>query len=212
MKFRTDHWLADGGDVYLPIGFIPDYFEMIEDTADTQIIFYHWWRAMELDMGTGKQEGISVTEGVTANLADDAGIVAYDSGSEGPTISEYSVARSTAATARTATAPGTFLKPSSTGTTVDGLDADRSLVFECITAGTGSAEPNWNPTIGGTTTDGTTVFETVNQPTYRSGYQGVKIDDGLMTDGDEHFYNAWQADQATDLEDVDGWPSGVQNG
>ena len=203
----TAHWTQDGGLIYVPFDFIPDYVMLVDFHTDTNIIFYHWFEAMEDDQGTGKQEGLSVTEGVTANLADDGGIVAYDSEAAHPTVQSWTQARSTAATARSATADGTFIKPATTS------KGDKSAIFECVTAGTGAAtEPNWDtdaPGIGDQLTDGSTVWERVNEALVRKGYEGIRIAAALQTDGQEMYALALQADRSMDLGDVDGWASGI---
>jgi len=209
MQLITGHFEADGAIIYLPIGFVPDYFFMCDLSYTTATIFYHWWRQMESDAFATALEGVSVSQGVTADLATTAGISAYDTGTQAPTILDYNSTNADAATARSATANGTFLRPSATGTTVDGLVADRSMVFECVTAGDSSAEPSWPVGIGDQVTDGTNVYELVVEPTFRKGYAGVAIAAALMTDGDEHFYNAWQADQAIDQGDVASWDGGI---
>jgi hypothetical protein len=213
MKFVTGHFECDGGLIYLPIGFVPDYFFMCDASYTTATVFYHWWKALEEDAFTTALEGFKVSQGVTADLATTAGISAYDTGTQAPTVTAWSKAVSDAATARTATARGTLVKPTGTANNADGQLADRSAVLECVTAGTGAAtEPAWPLGIGDQITDGTTVFELVNQPTFRAGYQGVAIAAALMTNGDEHFYNAWLADESVDWGDVDGWASGVYGG
>jgi len=203
----TAHWTQDGGLIYVPFEFIPDYVLLVDFHTDTNIILYHWFEAMEDDQATGKQEGFSVTEGVTANLADDGGIVAYDSEAAHPTVTAWTQAVSTAATARTATADGTFVKPATTS------KGDKSAIFECVTAGTGAAtEPNWDddaPGIGDQLTDGSTVWERVNEPLVRKGYQGICIAAALQTDGQEMYALAIQADRSMDLGDVDGWTDGI---
>lgn len=204
------HFEADGGIIYLPVGFIPDYFRLVDYHTNTNIIVYEWWERMEDDQASGKKEGISYTEGVTANLADDAGITAYDSGSESPTVTTWTESVSNAATARTATAKGTFVKPSTSGTDDTGADADRSAIFECVTAGTSSGtEPTWPSAIGGQVLDGTTLFERVNEANVRAGYQGVCIQDNINTNGQEMYYLAIQADDSVDHGDVDGWTGGI---
>lgn len=210
-RIKVGHFEADGALIYLPIGFVPSRLLLIDFNTDTNIDFYWWFSSMEQDMASGKQEGISVLEGVTANLADAGGITEYDTGTEGPTINDYTVARSTAATARTATVPGTYLRPSTTGTIKDGSAADRHLTFECVTAGTGSAEPTWPTAVGEQVTDGTTVFELVVEPTLRRGYQGVTIAAALMTDGVEMYYEAVLADSDVDHGDVDSWSGGIED-
>jgi len=210
MKFVTGHFEADGAIIYLPIGFVPDYFMMCDASYTTATIFYHWWSALETDAFATALEGFSVSQGVTADLATTAGISAYNTGTQAPTITTWTTSVSTAATARTSTTRGTLVKPTGAAANVDGALADKSMVFECVTAGTGSAtEPTWPVGIGDQVTDSSTVWELVNQPTFRAGYQGVAIAAALMTDGDEHFYNAFLADENIDWGDVAIWPDGI---
>jgi hypothetical protein len=209
-QIAVGHYEQDGGLVYIPIGFIPDYLLLCDLGADTAIVFYHWWERQEDDEASGKQEGVSVTEGVTANLADSGGITAYDTGTEAPTVNSWTTARSTAATARTATANGTFIKPTTSGLLDTGEAADISLVFECVTAGTGgSSEPAWNPSVGENTVDGSTVWECIPEPTVRKGYKGVAVAAALQTDGQEMYYLGFQADSSEDLGDSGDWTDGV---
>lgn len=203
----TAHWECDGGLIYVPFGFVPDWVRIFDINTDTNIIVYEWFSAMEDDAATGYQEGISFTEGVTANLADAAGITAYDSESAAPTVTTWTQAVSTAATARTSTTEGTFVRPATTS------KGDKSAIFECVTAGTGAAtEPDWDtdaPGIGDRLTDGDTVFERVNKPLYRKGYQGICIAAALMTDSREMYALAIQADRSMDLGDVATWTDGI---
>lgn len=204
-KIKVGQFVQDGSLIYLPLGFVPDWIRLANRDL-TNTIFVEWWRSMETDDISGSQEGISITEGTTADLADDGGITAYDVGSQAPTIEEWTQSRSTAATARTATAAGTYIKP-----TTDS-DTDRSAIFECVTAGTGdSSEPTWPDAIGEQVTDGTTVFERVDVSLERQGYQGVCIAGALMTDGQLMYYIAVQANQAIIHGDVVGWTDGVDS-
>jgi hypothetical protein len=209
-RIKVGHFEPDGSDVYIPVGFIPSYVRLVEMGA-TNPICYEWWSSQETDEASGSQEGMIDTGGTKTKAADAGGIVAYDTGTEGPTINDYTVARSTAATARTASAAGTFLRPSTTGTIKDGSAADRHLVFECVTAGTGSAEPTWPTAVGEQVTDGTTVFELVVEPTLRRGYQGFFVPTALMTDGQEMYYVALEADSDVDHGDVTSWGSGIED-
>lgn len=203
----TAHWTEDGELIYVPIGFVPDWVRLVDFHTDTNILVYEWFEAMEDDQASGKLEGISYTEGVTANLADDGGIVAYDSEAAHPTVNPWTTARSTAATARTATADGTFISPATSS------KGDKSAIFECVTAGTGSAtEPSWDTDAPGTEDqllDGTTVWERVNESLVRKGYQGIRIAAALQTDGQEMYMLAIQSDRSADFGDVDGWASGI---
>lgn len=199
------HYEQDGGLIYLPLGFVPDYLKLVDFHTDTNIIIYEWFRRMQLDQSTGKQEGFSITEGVTANLADDAGITAYDTGSQGPTVTTWTSTVATNATARTATAHGTYVRPTTDSST------DREAIFECVTAGTSSGtEPTWPAAIGEQVTDGTVVFERVNVSREQIGYKGVCIQDDIQTDGQEMYFLAIKADDALDYGDVDGWTGGIE--
>ena len=209
---RTGVFLADGGLINLPLGYIPDYFKLMDLNTSTNIVFYEWRQRQEGDMATGLQEGVSITEGVTARLADDGGITAYDTGTQSPTVTEWTTAVSTAATARTATAAGTYVKGTTSGTDNTGATVDREAVFECVTAGTGgSTEPVWPSAVGGQVTDGSTVFEKVNADFLRTGYQGVTVAAALMTNSRYYFYIAIKAHDSVNHGDVDGWPSGIDD-
>jgi len=202
-KIKVGHFEPDGGLINLPLGFIPDYFMMAEMGA-TNPLFYHWWRAQESDEASGSQEGILDSGGTKTKLSDAGGITAYSTGAQTPTIEEWTTARASAATARTATAPGTYIKP-----TVANV-ADRGSIFECVTAGTGGGtEPTWPVADGENVTDNSVVWQKVNVSLQRGGYQGVVIAAALMTDGQEMYYTALQANQRVDHQDVDGWTDGI---
>ena len=208
-QIKVGHFEADGGLVNLPLGFIPDYIKVVDFFTDTNIEINYWWRRMEQDQASGKQEGFSVLEGITANLADAGGITAYDTGAQSPAsgtgagqLAEW--AASTSYTARTATAPGSYVKPTVSSPT------DRGAVFECVTGGTsGSTEPTWPDAIGANVLDSTPVWKRVDLSLQRGGYQGVVIAAALTTNGQEVYYLALQADQVVDHGDVDGWGSGI---
>lgn len=203
-QIKVGQFIQDGGLVNLPLGFVPDYIEFANRDL-TNTVFTKWWKLMETNDISGSQEGIAIADGGgTTDLADAGGITAYDTGTQTPTIEEWTEARSTAATARTATAPGTYIKPTVSSS------ADRGSVFECVTAGTGdSAEPTWPDADGENVTDGTTVWKKVNVSLQRGGYQGVVIAAAIQTDGQLMYYFALMADQAVVHGDVDGWTDGV---
>ncbi len=197
---------GDNGLVYIPLGFIPDWVEMIyRGASSTNAIVYKWNRLLA-DLAT-VIDGWSFTDGVDAEIASGSGIATYDSASQLPTISTWTTAVSTAATAKTATAHGTYVRPTSAS------DTDMSAIFECVTAGTGAAtEPTWPAAIGGQVTEpgGDVVWERVNVPTTRIGYQGIRIAAAVVADGYEAYIKAEQADEISDLGDVDGWTGGIQ--
>lgn len=208
---KVGHYEQDGGLVYIAVGFEPSRVLLIDFHTSTNIIFYWWFSMMEEDMASGAQEGISVAEGVTARLADDGGIVKYNSGTQLPSIAEW--AASTAYTARSATANGSFVKggTASTSLDVDGNAVDRNAIFECVTAGTsGSSEPAWPVANGANSaSDNGVVWQKVAEPEYRGGYQGFRVAAALQTDGQEAFYEAVKASAEVDHGDVAGWASGV---
>lgn len=211
------HWEADGGDVNIPVGFIPDYVKVMDLQTSTNIEFYEWWQRQEQDMLTGLQEGVSIKEGITARLADDAGIKAFDTGSVSPAagtgagqLSEW--AASTTYTAKTNTARGSFLRGTVGALTDTGQVVDREAIFEVITgAGTSaSSEPTWPTAPGDTVLDNDQVYQLVTDvPTQRQGYQGFVVADNIQTNGNIYFYLALKADDSLDHGDVDGWPGGT---
>jgi hypothetical protein len=202
-RIKLGHFEPDGGLINLPIGFIPDLFRMQEMGA-TNPLFYTFYSIQEQDEASGSQEGILDSGGTKTLLGDAAGITAYDTGTQVPTINEWTEARATAATARTATAPGTYIKPTVSS------PADRGSIFECVTAGTGgSSEPTWPDADGENVTDNSVVWKKVNVSLQRGGYQGVVIAAALMTNGQEMYYEAILADQVVDHGDVDGWTNGI---
>ena len=203
-NIKVGHFEADGGLINLPIGFIPDYFKLVE-VGVTNPNFYEWFRLQEQDEASNSQEGSILTgsTGVTTQSVDGAGIIAFNAGSEGPTVTEWTEAVATAATARTATAAGTYVKATVANS------ADRGSIFECVTAGTGgSTEPTWPNADGGQVTDNSVVWEKVNVDKQRTGYEGVVISATIQTNGREYYYLALQAVQAVDHGDVDGWTDG----
>lgn len=198
------HFTPDGDDVYIPLGFKPDYFELTELGA-SDVLVHRFFGMQEDDEASGADEGVKDDgDGTRSKCSAGQGFAAYDTGSQGPTVTTWTKTVGDNATARSATAHGTYVKPSITS------DTDREAVFECVTAGTSAAtEPTWPAAIGEQVTDGTTVWERVNVPLIRIGYQGVLIPGELQTNGQEMYYIAIQADRITDHGDVDGWSGGV---
>lgn len=226
-RMKCGHFEPDGGLIYLPIGFVPDLFLMAEIGA-TNPIFYIWWERQQDDQATGSQEGTKIAgaAGTFDKLADAGGIVAYDSGSQLPVIGRWRAAQTTlldkagtaipAFAAKSATAHGTYCIGTTSGTDVDGADVDRDAIFECVagTAGTtGATEPAWPVEIGqNSALDGSTIiWQKVNAPLIRGGYQGVRIAAAITTNGQEMYFAAFQEDGASeDYGDVDGWTGGIR--
>ena len=206
----TAHWEQDGGDVYIPFGFVPDYLFMIDNgTGNDAQIRYYWFKMSEDDAASGYQDGYAIAaDGTMTDMASAAGIDAYDGEAASPTISKW--AASTTFTARTATAPGTYVRP------LTAAKGDKSAIFECVDSGTtGSTEPSWDtdcPGIGDQVTDNDGVWERVNVPQMRKGYKGVCVADNIQTNGYEMWALAIEADNNLDLGDVDGWTDGIYPG
>ena len=203
-RIKVGQFTPDGStDIALPIGFVPDYLHIIEvgNSTPNEVM---WFKKQESDV-TGQIAGTYVTgsTGATSNLADAGGITAYSSKSQAPTVSSYTTTVSSAATARTATAPGSYVKPSS------GNAQDRGSIYECLTAGTGTAEPTWPSVDGEQVLDNDVLYEKVNVSKQTIGYEGVLIDAAIMTNGQEMYYAAFLADESVDHGDTDGWSSGV---
>ena len=210
-KIKTGHFEADGGLINLGIGFIPDVIDL-DEVGTTNPDHVRWYSAQEQDEASGSQEGMITNgaDGVITKLADAGGITAYDTGVQVPTIQEWTEARATAAIARTATAPGTYIKATVDAANDIGGIADRGSIFECVTAGTGnSTEPKWPTSDGENITDNSVVWQKVNVDLQRGGYQGVVIAAALGTNGQEWYYEAKQANQSVDHGDVDGWVDGI---
>ncbi|MFA5382059.1 MAG: hypothetical protein WC356_02755 [Candidatus Micrarchaeia archaeon] len=202
-QIKTGKLTGDNGLVYLPLGFIPNYFKMIyRGASSTNAVVYEWFKQFG-ELAT-IIDGWSFTDGVDAEIASASGIAAYDSAAQAPTITSWTQAVGSAATARSVTAHGTYVRPSSTSNT------DRSAIFECVTDGTSAAtEPTWPAGIGEQVTDGSTVWERVNVPETRVGYQGVRIAATMVADGYEAYFIAIESDEDVDFGDVDGWVGGV---
>jgi hypothetical protein len=201
-NIKVGNFTADGGLINLPLGYIPDYFQLHNVGEGTNPNMYQWFRAQEQVMGTTMQEGMITTgtSGIVTLAAADAGIIAYDTGAEAPSIATWTQTLADAAAA------GAYFKASVAS------DADRGSIFELTTAGTGTAvEPTWPEADGATVTDGTNVFTKVNVSKQRIGYQGVVIQDNIQTDGEENFYLALKAIQSIDHGDVDGWTDGIDS-
>lgn len=198
------HFESDGLAAIVDLGFVPDLTKVhLSDGTNVDIITQ--FRRMFDDEG---EYGTIMTgaTGVTTVAATAAtGVSAYDEtlvrqmlpapsgdGLQASAMAEaYTVARSTAATARSTTALGTILKPSIASGNTDGL------VFECTTAGTGSAEPTWPTRAGESVTDGTTVFIARDSNIKDIGVKGIQIGADVINndDGNQIYVEAYRADR-----------------
>jgi hypothetical protein len=209
MKCVQKILIGSGAAVNIELGFEPHRVEVdLVDTA-TNSIFYVWDGRAQQEHATAitdsTEYGTIITEGVTAVGDTTAkGISLYGgadtqqvlinspkpgAADEKTDVADYTVARSTAATARSATAVGTILRP----TTHNGY------VYECTTAGTGSAEPTWGTTVGGTTTDGTTVFTCREENIVANKGVGITLGATLLTSGALFFVRCFEFDDVEDM-------------
>lgn len=207
-KVKVGKFISDNGAVNIPVDFIPDVIELwARGASSTNALVYKAFPTLMAELGT-IINGWSLTDGVDAEIADGSGPDTYDSASQGPTITTWTQAVGSGATARSVTAHGTYVRPTRTGG-----KGDINAVFECVVDGTSDAtEPTWPKAVGERVYDGTTVWEKVVIPTKRIGYQGFSLPATLtgLADGDEGYFVATQADHVADYGDVDGWSSGVK--
>lgn len=224
-RTKTGHWTGDAGDVYIPVGFVPDFLLVVNMSATNPIV-YAWWEAQQDDEASGYQEGFTIpgTGGTLDQLADAAGITAYNGSGRRPDIGTWEASSGTLTsiagntltlTARTSTAAGTLCRGTLTGTDLLGASVDREAIFECVaTSGnTGSTEPSWPVEVGGQVVDGSNTWELVTDSVInhgRYGYQGFLFADNINANSNEFYYLAIQSDDQEDHGDCDGWPSGIK--
>lgn len=204
-QIMTFHYEPDGSDIYLPLGFVPDYVMLMELGA-SDVLIHHWFAMQEDDEASGSQEGVKNDgDGTYSKCSDSQGIIAYDTASQLPTVTVWSAGLTVVA--RATGIHGTYIKP----TTTQGMD--REAIFEVVTnTTTGTTEPTWPAAIGERVSDNhgsPVVYERVNVALERIGYQGIVVANELQTDGQEMYGIASQADNNIDFGDVTGWTGGI---
>jgi len=187
-------WEADGLAVNLELGEIPDRAMLFVNTEATNPDIYFWFRGMVDD---DSMNGLLLTgsSGVVTRMTSEAtGIIAYDSGviigvnviSPVPgaedifaSVADWTEAGVTAATARSATAVGTIIRPT----------IHNGRVYECTTAGTSSGtEPTTYTTVlGETVTDNDVVFTCIDENVAQKSAAGLTIGATTQTDGGENY-------------------------
>jgi hypothetical protein len=197
------HFEADGNATIVNLGFVPDWCELrLDEGTNPDVIT--WFRRMVDDesiyghLNTG-------SSGVVTRLTTAAtGINTYDTvtprillpapDGEGYAVSalpnSWTQARSTAATARSTTALGTVIKPTTGNET--------GYVYECTTAGTGGVtEPTWPTNKGDSVTDGTTVWIARDWISKNVGVKGIEIGASASqnTDGNQLYLVATRGDR-----------------
>ncbi len=205
MKMNTGSFIADGNEVQVDVGFVPDLVIAIEGQEESTPQFHYWLRE-RIDSASGDaQFGILDSGGTKSkHAAAINGFAPLDEATNkiklpapsgnGEAVADppnpYTVARSTAATARSTTALGTVLKPS--------LGKETGYVYECTTAGTGSAEPSVWPTVPGETiTDGTVTYITREEKVFQGNVKGFTLGATGQTDSDEWTWIAFGADKVS---------------
>ena len=209
MKCVSRILIGSGAAYNMELGFEPHRVEVELIDAATASVFYVWNGRNQQEHATAitdsTEYGIKITEGITAICDTVAKGISLYAGSktqqvlvESPVpgvglvkadVNDYTVARSTAATARSGTAVGTILRP----TTHNGY------VYECTTDGTGSAEPTWPTTPGEAVTDGTTVFTCREENIVAGKGAGITLGATLLTSGALFFVRAYMFDDIVDL-------------
>jgi len=209
-KFNMGSFIANGNAVNVDVGFIPDLVIAIEGQEETNPQM-HIWSRDRIDAASlqGKFGFVRAGTGtLTGHAAAVNGFAPYDTavakallphpsgeGEMAATLpAAYTTTLSTAATARSTTALGTILKPS-TG-------KENGYIYECTTAGTSSAEPAWPTVPGQSVTDGTVVFICRKLKIKNVGVKGFTLGATGQTDSDEWTWFAWQADKVTAEKDA----------
>lgn len=210
-KIVSGALIASDAAINVECGFVPDYVRLWTALGGTELV-YDWFKALvDTDAGTG-QYGILDTGGAKSTPSTAAtGIIPYDANAiklafdnasgDGPDQfadppSPWTKALSDAATARTTTALGDFVKPTSGN--------ENGLVAECTTAGTGAAsEPTWPTKPGDKVTDGTTVWTMRTTKVVQVGVKGFTIGVTVATDSEILVFKAEQHDRSEDMGDAD---------
>lgn len=208
-NFAMFRYTGSGEILELDLGFVPDFVWLQIEGAATACVTHIWSRMLEENGAAAIAGGMKYTEGVTALFTHGNGIEVFEGKKKTPTISRWTTAVSTAATARAGAVAGTYVSPTMTS------DYDKSAVFECVTAGTGTAvEPNWNsaPAIGDRVKDGAggdTEWERVNVAQVEKQCAGIEIAAALAVNDTIYWGYAIRGDIVKDFGDVANLPVGV---
>lgn len=187
-KSAEIRFIADGAAVNIALGFIPDKAELIVNVTGTNPNIIKYSKQME---DTQTMYGILHTgsSGVTTRITSAAsGLAALNAkyhqvmidspvpgkGEVPCDVADWTSAVSTAATARSATAIGTIIRPT----------VHNGRVYECTTEGTSSGtEPTtWTTTPGNTVTDSDVVFTCREEKVITKGAQGLTMGASVASD------------------------------
>ncbi len=202
-------YIASDAAVKVEVGFVPDKVRLTTAIGGTELVF-DWLKVMGDTSALTGQYGIKDAAGAKTHATTAAtGIIAYDEvankvllpapNGEGEEAADvplaYTLARSDAATARSTTALGTILKPSSGNET--------GYIYECTTDGTSTGEPTWGTVPGEIVTDGTTKFITREEKVFQGVAKGFEVGVDICTNGEIHAFTAELHDASQDMGDAD---------
>lgn len=209
MDIKSGYFQSDGSAVNVILGFVPDFlilFNDLQDTGNPNLIM--WSKAVADAELTGQYGWDEESSGDFTAAATGAGINAYDTsvndyvnimspipekGKIAVQALAYTVARSEAATARSATAIGTILRPI----------IRNGYVYECTTAGTAAAEPTWSTTPGVIVADNSSVYWTCREEeVVRAGGKGFTFGGTDQSDGEHVHFIAFRTDKDKYLGDA----------
>jgi hypothetical protein len=214
MKKVSGRFIADGAAINVNIGFIPDYVKLIGGLDNTNPVIYEFFKDLS---GENGQYGIQIagshtgddngTEAIITKLAGtNALIKVYEGGKKvkvkipapdgngfaNAEVSDF-VAGAAQPTARSTTAVGTVVRPST----------HNGFVYECTaSAGVLGTEPVWPTTPGESVSDGTNTWICRREDVVFEKAAGFTIGADLSTDGDEWVYVAEQHDKVVNHGDA----------
>lgn len=212
MKMNTGSFVANGSAVNVDVGFIPDFviaFEGLEEGTWQA----HYWNRERIDAASAVgQFGLLEAAGThSVHAAAVNGFAPYDTTTPkvmlpNPNGSDvdlaatlplaWTQARSSAASARSTTALGTVIKPTSGN--------ENGLIFECTNDATGGAtEPTWPTKVGDSVTDGTVVWIARESKIKDVGVKGFTLGATGQTDSDQWQWIAFAADKVSPDKDMD---------
>ena len=209
MDIKTGFFLQDGNAVNVILGFVPDHLELnIGTDASDDGITIKWSRAMYEAGLTDKYGQQIAADGTVTGLETAAkGVKPFDSSGDyvnvvspipgvgkKPTVVQ-TWATGITPTARSATAIGTILRPTS----------KNGRVYECTTASgaIAGAEPTWPTALGATVTDAdSNVWTCINEEVVRGGGKGFTLGATPNTDGDYCSFVAIKSDKDRYLGDA----------
>ena len=203
MKFNSGQFVANGSEVDVEVGFIPDFVIAFEGLEETNPQVHYWFRSAIDSASAEGQFGILDTGGTkTKHAAAINGFAALDevalrlllpnpAGGNDLAIALPSafVAGTAQPTARTITTLGTITKPSSGN--------ENGLVAECTADNsTYGTEPTW-PSVAGqsVTDDNSNIWIMREEKLENRGIKGFTLGATGQTDSDEWKWMAFAADK-----------------